>query len=53
MYYVCAKCKEKFGTTKPLRHGTLGIVFYPDENKANICDGKILELQYEEYQKYK
>jgi len=25
-YYICKKCGERFGTTKPLEHGKLGIV---------------------------
>lgn len=49
MYYICQKCKQRFGTTKPLEHGKLGIVMYPYEVPHNICDGKIIEMNYKEY----
>ena len=49
MYYTCKKCKQKFGTTKPLKHGTLTIAIYPDVPDETICDGKVIGLTYEEY----
>lgn len=50
MYYICKKCGEKFGTTKPLEHGYVYLTVWPERpRKHKVCDGEILELTYEEY----